>query len=368
MEIDCLPVGGERVSVHRFGKAGARPRIYLQGALHADEVSATMALAGLVDLLIKAEAAGKLEGEVVVVPQCNPIGARQFVLGRHLGRFSLDGRNFNRGFPNIGAQMVAFLQDLGRPSPVFADAFRAGDFILEGLSQSGNPVERLQATLMRLAWGADVIIDVHADMAATLHLYTSPSSWPAFRSLARRLGIPVVILAETSADAPFDEVQGPVWAQVSPHLLSPVSPPQACTLELRGLSDVSPEVAASDARALYDFLADLGVVADMVPTAENPDPFVVTLDAVEVVKAPLTGAVMFLIQPGNKVRRGDCIARLYAPAADPAEPDWHEVLSGSDGFLFVRWHQGMIQAGMPLAKIATLGGGPPSSGSPRLSD
>lgn len=81
MTAERIYVAGEGIVGHRFGTPGARPKIYLQGALHADEVSATMALAELVGLLEKADAAGEVCGEIVVIPHCNPLGAKQFALG-----------------------------------------------------------------------------------------------------------------------------------------------------------------------------------------------------------------------------------------------------------------------------------------------
>src|SRR5262245_37608357 len=85
--------GGEKLLVYRFAGGGSGPRIYLQAALHAHEVSATMALHRLTELLETAERAERVIGEIIVVPHCNPAGLIQFAYGRHLGRFDMiDGR------------------------------------------------------------------------------------------------------------------------------------------------------------------------------------------------------------------------------------------------------------------------------------
>ena len=358
MTVEQINVAGDALVVHRFGTPGARPKVYLQGALHADEVSATVALTELADLLRATE--DQIVGEIIIVPHCNPLGAKQFVLGRHLGRFALDGRNFNRAFPQIGAEVVEQLKELGLEKQTTAQAICIGAEILTGLTRVGSPIERLQAALLGLAWGSDVIVDVHADMEATLHVYTSEKSWPVFLPLVQRLDIPLVILAEKSADSPFDEVHNDAWATINAHIYEsanqPMFRPVACTLELRGLSDVTPEWAASDSRALGDFLVEVGAVSGASESAADPVPLVTTLDAVEVVRSTMTGVVVHLKPLGSKVAAGDRVARLH----DPFEPDpkksWQDVVAGTDGVIFARWHQRMIQAGMAVIKIASPGG------------
>jgi len=356
MTAERIPVVGEGIVVHRFGIPGARPKVYLQGALHADEVSATMALANLVGLLETADAAGQVCGEIIVVPHCNPLGAKQFALGRHLGRFSLDGRNFNRAFPQVGDRVVERLKGLGPVRQTIKEALRIGAEILGSLARVGTPIERLQAGLMELAWGSDIIVDVHADMEALLHLYTSEISWPVFRPLVQRFGIPVVILANKSADCPFDEVHGEAWDIINAHLGEGASQSgfrtAACTLELRGLSDVTPEFAAADSRALCDFLLQSGASTGAGQAATDATAFVTTLDAVEVARSAITGVVIPLKPLGATVDVGDVVARLY----DPFEPDprqcWQDVVTETGGIIFARWHQRVIQAGMAVVKIA----------------
>ena len=48
------PGGGRRLAVHRFGRRGARPKAYLQAAIHANELPGTMALHNLMPMLVEA--------------------------------------------------------------------------------------------------------------------------------------------------------------------------------------------------------------------------------------------------------------------------------------------------------------------------
>ena len=81
----------------RYGKAGARPKVYIQAAIHANELPGAMALHHLMPMLAAADRAGRIKGEVIVVPTVNPIGQSQLVGNSHLGRYDLHSReNFNR--------------------------------------------------------------------------------------------------------------------------------------------------------------------------------------------------------------------------------------------------------------------------------
>src|SRR5471032_468921 len=92
------PGTARHIAVHRYGGAGSTPKIYLQAALHANELPAMLVAHHLIALLDEADAAGRITGEIVVVPVANPIGLGQVVDGVHLGRYELaSGQNFNRG-------------------------------------------------------------------------------------------------------------------------------------------------------------------------------------------------------------------------------------------------------------------------------
>jgi predicted deacylase len=96
------PGSARHIVVHHFGTRGARPKIYLQAAIHANELPGAMALHHLLPMLVQADRAGRIVGEVVVVPTVNPIGLSQLVGSQHLGRYDLLGRdNFNRNWPDL---------------------------------------------------------------------------------------------------------------------------------------------------------------------------------------------------------------------------------------------------------------------------
>ena len=96
------PGTSRSLMVHRFGAPGARPKAYLQAAIHADEIPGILVLQHLIARLIDADRSGAIGGEIIVAPFANPIGLGQRFRGDLLGRYEFRaGGNFNRGFPHL---------------------------------------------------------------------------------------------------------------------------------------------------------------------------------------------------------------------------------------------------------------------------
>jgi predicted deacylase len=78
ISLPSMTRGSQRsITVFSFGKAGARPKVYMQAAIHADEMPGTMAMHHLIPLLQAADKKGQIQGEIVLVPTVNPITALQ---------------------------------------------------------------------------------------------------------------------------------------------------------------------------------------------------------------------------------------------------------------------------------------------------
>src|SRR3954469_18276713 len=97
----------ELQSLH-YGTAGAGAKATLQAALHADEIPGLLVAHHLRERLASLEAAGRIVGEVVLVPVANPLGLGQRVLQVPLGRFELaSGENFNRHYADLTEEAAA---------------------------------------------------------------------------------------------------------------------------------------------------------------------------------------------------------------------------------------------------------------------
>ncbi|MCW5746543.1 MAG: succinylglutamate desuccinylase/aspartoacylase family protein [Alphaproteobacteria bacterium] len=342
--------------VHRFGTSGARPKVWLQAALHADELPGVLVLQQLMTLLDAAERAGTLRGEIAVVPIANPIGLAQNVGGHLVGRFALDGAgNFNRGFVDLRATLAEAAKNR------LTDDARANVSLIRGeilrllhAHAAFEDSEVLKLTLQRGAADADIALDLHCDLQAPLHLYIMPHHAVAFEELAARLAAAAVLTATDSGDVPFDEsLTGPWWHLIRSSPDKPI-PPDAClaaTVELRGERDIDDATAAHDAAALFAWLQSRGAIAGTPPASPPPLCAPTPLEGVDVVRAPAAGLWLPAVEPGARVAAGDAVGTVVG-IGDPV-PDARTVLrSRVAGVLFARMMPGLVRPGDRVAKIA----------------
>lgn len=85
------PVPGTARQVHSFhyGPQNGSGKVYIQASLHADELPGMLVAWYLKQRLAELESAGRLLGEVVVVPVANPIGLEQVLMDTPLGRYEI---------------------------------------------------------------------------------------------------------------------------------------------------------------------------------------------------------------------------------------------------------------------------------------
>ncbi|MDQ1342306.1 MAG: uncharacterized protein QG571_923 [Pseudomonadota bacterium] len=353
------PAPGTTRELHslHFGTPGARPKATIQASLHADEVPALLVAHHLRSRLAELEDRGLLRGEVVLVPVANPIGLSQRLLQSHQGRFDLaSGENFNRHYADVVprvCELVAseLVGDVDANVMLVRAALRGACDELPAATE----LQSLRRALLGLAIDADVVLDLHCDNEAVLHLYTATELWPPVEPLARLLGAEVSLLADESGDHPFDEACSTVWprlaAALSKRLGRPVELPAACvavTVELRGETDVNHEFAAADAEALIEYLVVRGVgartPAPLPVLPRGPTPLAGSIPVV----TPHGGVVVWLREPGATVRRGEHIADLV----DPLGGGVTRLESPADGMLYARESQRFATAGRRVAKVA----------------
>jgi uncharacterized protein len=342
------------VRVVRFGAEHARPHIYLQAALHADELPGVWVLHALLALLRDCARQGQILGAITVVPFANPIGLNQRLLGQHHGRFLFDdGVNFNRSFVDLAALMDAskLRMMLGTDAGHNAEQVRAhlGARLAEQ-PQATTPVASLKRTLLGLALEADVVLDLHCDDESVMHLYTHTYTSDAAMVLARFLSARAVLTAEESGDHPFDEAVSRPWAAArsAADLGHPIAMPLAVTVELRGATDVSPALAQGDAEMLVQYLRHRGALT--ANGAVEPAPLCVPtpLAGVEPIVAPHAGVLAFRAEVGGLLKVGDPVCDLLDPAFDTITT----VYAGTAGVMFARSSARFAVAGQRVAKIA----------------
>jgi len=346
----------ELLSLH-YGPTGTGRKAAIQASLHADEVPGLLVAHHLRRRLAGLETAGALRGEIVLVPFANPIGLSQRVLQSVEGRFDLaSGENFNRRYADLVPRACELLlpQLGGAATPTIA-------MVREALRQAcaelpaATELDSLRRTLLGLAIDAEVVLDLHCDNEAVLHLYTTPELWRDVEPLARLMGARAVLVAEGSGDEPFDEACSLVWPRIAAELTRrlgrTVALPPACaavTVELRGEADVRHELAAADAEKIVQYLAVRGLVdgapSSLPPLECEPTPLAGSIP----VEAPHGGVLVWVAELGARLRRGEPLVEIV----DPASGDVTAVASPTDGVFYARESRRFVPAGLRICKIA----------------
>ena len=346
-------------SLH-FGLPGARPKVYIQASLHAEELPGMLAAHHLRALLEQAEQQDTLQGEVVLVPVANPIGLGQQMDHKAMGRFDFgSSENFNRHYPDLASAVWPDVQGRLGPDPSTNVALvRAAVEAHIRHWQPATTLQSLRKTLVSLAFDADQVLDLHCDCEAVLHLYTETPCWPLIEPLARLLKARAVLLATGAGGVSFDECFSGLWWQLAAKLeaaadtTAPPCPlPQACastTVELRGEADVTHSFADADARAIFSYLQHLGVVAGDLPRLPELACAATPLAGSQSVKAPMPGILVFVAQPGDYLQVGDPVAEIIDPIGNTAFTVQAEVA----GVMYARTNARYAQTNDQLANIA----------------
>ncbi|WP_310385580.1 M14 family metallopeptidase [Roseateles sp.] len=342
-------------SLH-FGRTESGRKVYIQASLHADEVPAMLVAQALRERLLALEAGGLIAGEIVLLPMANPIGLAQEMQGALCGRFDMGtGINFNRHYRHLTAELIPLLTPLlGADAAENTRLIRRACLDLLAAGPAQTETERLKQILQTLAMDADIVLDLHCDNQAVMHVYTGTPLAAAAQPLARLLDAQALLLSRVSGDDPFDETVARIWWELAEHFGPDRPVPLACfaaTVELRGELQVEPALAEQDARALLEFLRQAGHIegpADAELQGRAALCEATPLEGVEPISAPHNGILVFCKAPGDWVLAGETVAEVIDPLTDQ-----RSLLCASvAGRLFARVSRRYATAGMRVCKVA----------------
>ncbi|HWA43422.1 MAG TPA: succinylglutamate desuccinylase/aspartoacylase family protein [Hypericibacter adhaerens] len=342
--------------VHRYGRPGARPKAYLQASIHADETPAMLVAHHLMHLLDEADAKGAITGEILLVPVANPIGLSQTLNDHLLGRHEASGGgNFNRSWPDLYPTLPDRIA--GKLGP---DAARNVELVRAALREivaeltPSSEFSSLRLALASFAVDADIVLDMHCDDEALMHLYSIPQHWPSASDLSAEIGSRATLLSEDSGGNAFDETFSNPWIRLAAAVPAGIPIPPAClsgTIEYRGQADTGDEINRPDAEALFRFLQRRGLIAGDPGPLPRPLCEATRLDATEVLRTPVAGIVCYRKALGDRVAKGEVIAEILDPLAQGPSPARLALEAGTDGLILTRRQHKMVRPGDCVAKI-----------------
>jgi len=349
--------GTQRIlKAHHFGEAGARPKMYFQAGLHADEWPGFLVLNTLIKLLKKADEAGLIQGEIIIVPVANPIGLAQNFHGYIPGRFAFSdgGGNFNRNWPQLGAKVEKRIKD-----DITLDSVENLLLIRKAIQNElillpeTTELQGMKKTLLALSMDADEIIDLHCSGEASMHAYVAQEFESHFKPLLALLGARVGLSEEETGAFSFDETNVSVWRDLKAQYAGLIPwGSRSLTVELRGENDISNEFAQYDAQALFSYLVLRGVVGGDLPAIDDSQVEYFPLDAMDLVKAPCAGIVCYHKAIGENVEVGELIGEVVNLMDDDVDTSRYPLIARTNGVFFARVQRRLVVCGESIAKIA----------------
>lgn len=352
----ATPGTARMIKAHHFGEVGARPKIYLQAGLHADEWPGFLVLNKLIQRLTKADEAGLIKGEITIVPVANPIGLAQNFHGYIPGRFAFSdgGGNFNRNWPQLGDKVERKIK-----GDVSSDQEKNAQLIRQILAEElkllpeTTELQGLKKTLLAMSMDADEILDLHCSGEASMHAYVAQEFEDHFAPLLSRLGAKVALSELETGAHSFDETNVSVWRHLKNHYAHLIPwGARSLTLELRGENDISQAQATQDANAIFDYLCQRNVVDQNVEDIDTSELTYYPLDAMDLVKAPCAGIVCYDKNIGDMVEAGEKIGEVVDLMADDVNQGALPLIARTNGVFFARLQRRLVICGEAIGKIA----------------
>jgi hypothetical protein len=221
--------------------------------------------------------------------------------------------------------------------------------------QAQKPATELQSlrlTLMLLSHDADIVLDLHCDFEAVVHLYVEQPMLDQIEPLSRFLGAHALLWAKGSGPSiSFDEALSGPWWRLREHFADRFPVPLACastTVELRGQTDVSEPLARQDAQAIFHYLQHVGVLAGPAPELPPALCDATPLAGTEALHAPHPGVIAFTCEVGDVVQAGQLLAHVI----DPLTPRTTAIQSSIDGVVYARHNLRWATSGMEICRVA----------------
>jgi predicted deacylase len=319
----------------------------MQAAIHANELPGTMAVHHLLPMLDEAEKAGRIKGEVIVVPTANPVGLSQHLYANHLGRYDFNLReNYNRNFLDVSDTVVAKVKGkLGPDEGKNVELVRKAMLKAVADYKPPNEPQFLKRVLLSMSVDADYVIDLHCDAHAALHLFAGASKRDAVEDLSAQIGS----LATTVGDGipsimSFSSANNVTWLKLAKAYPDAKLPKQgfSVTIEYRGQADCNHELGKADGTALFKFMQRRGIIGGDPGPRPKPKCKLTPAAGMDVGYAPRAGMLTYLKDRGTKVKAGETICEIIDPL-DPFSKDCKlPIKAFADGVLFSRRRDGQL--------------------------
>lgn len=345
------------VPLYHFKGSQPGPKLYIQSSIHGAEVQGNVVIYHLIQYLKNME----MRGEVILVPNCNPVGTNIKAGEYTLGRFDpVNGTNWNRGYYFDPELIKSFADNV--PDDESLDSvkrrFRAQirQRLEEKLSQTWGLglAQQLNLKLQQLAFDADYVIDIHNGPVSTRHIYVPEYA----QKSATLFNIPHVIFIPNTFAGALDEATFCQWWTLADLLTAKRKEKvdfgvEAFTLEMGSQEVISFDDGDYDARSILSFMSAKGCLQNDEFTPENIRRVAVTLDNYKILYTKQGGIVEYLAKPGQPISQGQRLATVLNVDELENEKATEHLLAPCDLIPILHFPSASVLSGTQLYKCFT---------------
>lgn len=302
------------VPVYRITGSKPGPTVYIQSSIHGAEVQGNVVIYHLITQLKKLD----VQGEIILVPNCNPVGTNIKAGEYTLGRFDpVNGTNWNRGYFYDRAQVELFAQTVAAEDSIDTIKAKFKRFWRTAIdAKLDSPwglglAQQLNLKLQQLAVQADIVLDLHNGPVSTRHIYIPEYA----KEVATLFNIPHCIFIPNVFAGALDEATFCPWWTLQDLLTQRFDKPyrfgvEAMTLEMGSQEVIEFGEGRDDANSILSYLQHRQVIetADFVP--QKMRRIGVKLKDYKTLYTQFGGMVEYCARPGQHVSQGDVLARV----------------------------------------------------------
>ncbi|MDP5039650.1 MAG: succinylglutamate desuccinylase/aspartoacylase family protein [Paraglaciecola sp.] len=345
------------VPLYRFIGTLPGPKVYIQSSIHGAEVQGNVVIYHLVQWLKTLP----ICGEIILVPNCNPVGTNIKAGEYTLGRFDpVNGTNWNRGYFFDEKLVQQFAQEVTNDETIPDIKCKFRQQIKQQIQQKLEQewglglAQRLNLKLQQLAFDADFVLDLHNGPVSTRHIYVPEYA----RKAAKSFNIPHVILIPNVFSGALDEATFCPWWTLQ-ELLSAKRQTsidfgvEAFTLEMGSQEVISFNDGEYDAKSILAFLSAKGSFLSHSFEPELMRRIAVTLNNYKILYTQQGGIVEYLAQPGELIKKGQVLARVLNVDTLEDERATTDIVAPCDVIAILHFPSASVLSGTQLYKCFT---------------
>ncbi len=335
------------LQLYKFVGKKRGKKVYIQSNLHGSEIVGNAVISQLIDFL-STLSKSQLDGEIWLLPVCNPLGTNQRNHFFSSGRYnSYDGKDWNRIFWDY-EKFCHHLDEFVNNNIKFDSLTIQENFLqqqknafsqqLEKINNpSGAPLfEQYRYQLQSLSMDANYVIDIHSSSNQCIdYLFCFPGQQ---EESANYFLIDYGILMDTYDGDAFDEAFMKPWLALEKRLEKAGRKinfdRESWTLELGSGMKMTPQSVNRGVKGIINYLVQKKVLKLANHSLISQDITLVSRQSIRNYYAPTGGMIQNRLPLQTEVKAGDKLYEILSFNKQGNLPEVIDICAEKDGFIF----------------------------------